>query len=169
MRKVVVGLFSLSVLAMWILASQIWAETGIVDSSTRVSITGLEAYPQLTFILVAWTLILAIGRYVKAVFGKFLISAVSILLFATAAPVWFESASGSLAILSPQISRTTGVSDWQSQSNLLSDSFYNHLSADLFVIALIVGFASSLVYLWMGLSRPGAASFSTRIDKLPSW
>lgn len=169
MRRMVVTVFAGSVIAMWVLASQVWAESDIIESGTRISITGLAAYPQLTFILVAWTIILAIGRYIKSVFGKFLISAISILLFATAAPVWFESASGSMAILSPQISKVTGVSDWVSQGELLTNSFYNHLSADLFVIALIIGFTSSLVFLWMGLTRRDPLTFATRIDNLPRW
>jgi hypothetical protein len=169
MKKIVVTLFAASVISMWILASQVWAQSDIIESGTNVSITGLAAYPQLTFILVAWTIILAIGRYIKSFFGKFLMSAISILLFATAAPVWFESASGSMAILSPQISKVTGVSDWVSQGELLTNSFYNHLSADLFVIALITGLISSLIFLWMGLTRSGSGAFATRIDNLPRW
>lgn len=169
MKKVTVLIFASSVLALWIFASQIWAESDIVDSATRISITGLVAYPQLTFIILAWTVILFIGRYIKSVFGKFLMSAISILLFATAAPVWFESASGSLAILSPQIAKVVGVSDWRSQEQLLTNSFYNHMAADLFVIALIVGLISSLIYLWIGFSRPNSSTFATRIDNLPRW
>ena len=162
-------MFAISVLAMWIFASQVWAESDIVDSGTRVSISGLSAYPQLTFILLAWSVILFIGRYVKSVFGKFLMSAISILLFATAAPVWFESASGSLAILSPQIAKAVGVSGWLSQEPLLTNPFYNHLAADLFVIALVSGLISSLLFLWLGFGRASSNVFATRIDNLPRW
>jgi len=169
LRRLVVFLFAGSVLAMWIFASQAWAASDIVDSATRVSITGLEAYQQLTFILVAWTLILFIGAYIKTFFAKFLVSSISMLLFATAAPVWFESASGSLAILSTQIAAVTGVSGWSSQKDLLTNSTYNHLAADLFVLALIVGLVSSLFHLWIGISRSESKALATRIDNLPRW
>jgi hypothetical protein len=168
-KKIIALIFASSVLAMWVLASQVWAESDIVDSATRISISGLVAYPQLTFILMAWTVILVIGRYLKTFFGKFLLSSISILLFATAAPIWFESASGSLAILSPLVAEAVGVSDWRSQEQLLTNTFYNHLAADLFVIALISGLISSLVFLWIGLSRQHSRPFATRIDNLPRW
>jgi hypothetical protein len=169
MRRLVVFLFAGSVVAMWIFASQDWAASDIVDSATRVSITGLETYPQLTFILLAWSLILFIGAYIKTFFGKFLVSAISILLFATAAPVWFESASGSLAILSIQIAEVTGVSGWSSQTDLLNNPTYNHIAADLFVIALIIGLISSLLHLWIGIARSESKALVTRIDNLPRW
>lgn len=169
MRRIVIFLFACSVISMWIMASQVWAQAEIIGSNTLVSITGLNAYPQLTFILVAWSIIFAIGRYINSIFGKFLISSVSVLLFATAAPVWFESASGSMSILSPEITKVTGISDWISQGDVITNPIYNHLSADLFLIGMIVGLVSSLFYLWMGLRSADSRNFTTRIDNLPRW
>lgn len=158
-----------SLLSAWALASQVWATSTILESQTRLAISGLDAYPQLTFLLLTGLLILWLTRYLHSVFSKFLTTAVVVLLFATASPVWFESASGSLSILSPLISKATGVSDWLGQSDLIGDSSYNHVVADSFVIALIVWLLSLFFLLWS--KRPGESKneFVTRIDKLPSW
>ncbi len=169
MRRIFLAINLVSLVLTWAFSSQIWASSTIAESGNRLVISGLDAYPQITFILLTGILILWLTRYLNSLFARFLTSAVTLLLFATASPIWFESASGSLAILSPQISKATGISDWLGQSELLQDSFYNHLAADLFVIALISWFASLIFLLWA--RRPGekTANLVTRIDKLPSW
>lgn len=153
----------------WALASQVWAATTVIESQTRLVISGLDAYPQLTFLLLTGLLILWLTRYLNSVFSKFLTTAVVVLLFATVSPVWFESASGSLSILSPQISKATGVSDWLGQSELIQNDFYNHLVADFFVIAIIFWFVSLIFLLWSHRAGESKNEFVTRIDKLPSW
>ena len=158
-----------STFSAWIFASQVWASTTVIESQTRLSVTGIDAYPQITFILLTGLLILWLTRYLNSLFAKFLTSAIVILLFATASPTWFESASGSLSILSPQISKSTGVSDWLGQSELIQNSSYNHLSADLFVISLISWFISLLIILWSKKKGQKDTNLATRIDNLPSW
>jgi hypothetical protein len=153
----------------WVFASQVWASTSIIESQNRLSVTGLDAYPQVAFILLTGVLILWLTRYLNSLFAKFLTSAVVILLFATASPTWFESASGSLSILSPQISKATGVSDWLGQSDLITNSSYNHLAADCFVISLIIWFVSLLALLWLRKKDQPVSNLATRIDNLPSW
>lgn len=169
MRKIAILVNLVALLVSWVLASQVWAAATIVESQTRLSISGLDAYPQLTFLLLTGLLILWLTRYLNSVFSRFLTTAVVVLLFATASPVWFESASGSLAILGPQISKATGVSDWLGQSELIHDSFYNHVIADSFVIALIAWFLSLVLLLWSKRTGETKKEFVTRIDKLPSW
>lgn len=169
MRRIALIVNVLSLLAAWALATQVWAATTVIESQTRLAVSGLEAYPQLPFLLMTGILILWVSRYLSSVFSKFLTTAVAVLLFATASPVWFESASGSLSILSPQISKATGVSDWLGQSGLIQNSFYNHLAADSFVIALIFWFVSLVLLLWVRRHGESKNVFVTRIDNLPSW
>lgn len=166
-RRVTIAVYLTTLVASWLLASQTWASAKIIESQEVVSITASEAYPQLTLIFLAWSLVFWMTRYLNSAFSKFLVSAVVILLFATASPVWFESASGSLNILAPQIAKKTGVSD--AGSALIIESHYNHLAADGFVIALILCLVSAMMLIW--LPRPGVKGreFVTRIDKLPSW
>lgn len=168
-RRIALFLNLVSLALAWFFSSQTWASTTISETQTQVSISGLDAYPQITFILLIGLLMLWVSRYLNSIFGKFIASSVTFLLFATASPVWFESASGSLAILSSQISKLTGVSDWLGQSELIKGSFYNHIAADSFVILLIVWLVSFLIILWSRPKGRAKAEFVTRIDKLPSW
>ena len=168
MKRLVVSVQLLSIALLWIFGSQVWASATITDQAKSIQVTGLEAYPQLLVGLVVWLLIAFVARYVKSLFGKFLLTAVTVLLIATMSPVWFESASGSLSVLSSSISKLTGVSDWASQSQLLSDGYYNHLAADLFVIFLILCFTTSIVRIWQNTSSDGSKPL-TRIDQLPKW
>lgn len=169
MRRVALLVNLASLIAAWVLAAQVWASTTVNESQARLSISGLDAYPQLTFLMLTGLLILWLARYLNSIFSKFLTSAVVVLLFATASPVWFESASGSLSILGPQIAKATGVSDWIGQSDLIHSSFYNHIVADSFVIALILWFASLVLILWLKRAGESKKEFVTRIDNLPSW
>ena len=154
---------------MWLLASQVWASATFTESSTAISVSAIEAYPQLTLIFVAWLLIIFIARYTKSLFGRFILSAVQVLLFSTAAPIWFESASGSLNILRDSITAKTGISDWQAQLQLISQTSYNHLLADTFVIVLVLGFTLSLGQIWFGKNKGNSPKNLTRIDTLPKW
>ena len=169
MRRISILVNLVSILFAWIFASQVWASTTVIESQSSLSVSGLDAYPQITFILLTGILVLWLTRYLNSLFAKFLTTAVVILLFATASPTWFESASGSLSILSPQISKSTGVSDWLGQSELIQNSIYNHLSADLFVISLISWFASLVIILWSKKKGQKDNNLATRIDNLPSW
>lgn len=169
MRKIALLVNLVSLIAAWVLGTQVWATTTVIESQTRISISGLDAYPQLTFLLLTGLLILWLTRYLNSVFSKFLTTAVVVLLFATASPVWFDSAAGSLSILGPQISKATGVSDWLGQSELIHNSLYNHIVADSFVITLIFWFSSLFILLWTKRAGESKKEFVTRIDKLPSW
>jgi hypothetical protein len=159
----------LSVFGMWLMTSQTWASATITESQMRVEVSGLEAYPQITVSLVVWLLLVFVAGYVKSFFGRFLLSAVSILTTAILSPTWFESASGSLSILSPKIGKLTGVSDWATQGSLISNESYNHLAADLFIIFLIIAFASSITRYWLPSKGTRITSLKTRIDDLPRW
>jgi hypothetical protein len=167
-KRLVVSAQLLSISLLWIFGSQVWASATITDQARSIQVTGLEAYPQLLVGLVVWLLIAFVSRYVKSLFGKFLLTAVTVLLIATMSPVWFESASGSLSVLSPSVAKLTGVSDWASQSQLLSNGFYNHFAADLFVITLIVCFSATVIRIWKNTSPDGSKPL-TRIDQLPKW
>ena len=169
LRRIALPLNLIALIVAWIFASQTWASTIVSESQTTLSISGLDAYPQITFILLTGLLILWVSKYLGSIFGKFLTTAITVLLFATASPVWFESASGSFSILSPQISKVTGVSDWLGQSDLIKNSQYNHLAADSFVIFLIIWLISLIYLLWSKPKGKARAEFVTRIDKLPSW
>lgn len=169
LKRLIAPAIFLSVIAMWVFAAQTWASANIRDTETQIAVSALDAYPQLTLIFVSWLLILFITRYVQSLFGRFILSAVLILLFATAAPVWFESASGSLNILREQIAAKTAVSDWQAQLELIDNGVYNHLYADGFVLLLIASLTLSLVQVWFGQSRNSKARNLTRIDSLPKW
>lgn len=168
MKRLIVLTQLLSIALLWIFGSQVWASATITEQAKAIEITGLEAYPQLLVGLVVWLLIAFVARYVKSLFGKFLLTAITVLLIATMSPVWFESASGSLSVLGPSISKFTGVSDWASQSPLLSNGFYNHLAADLFVIALIICFTATVIRIWQNSANDGSKPL-TRIDQLPKW
>lgn len=152
------------------MASQTWASAVVTDSRTAISISAIDAYPQLTLILVAWTLAFWLARYLKSFFTRFIVTAVIVLLFASAFPIWFESASGSLQVLSPQIAKLTGISDWETQSGLLSQGYYNHFAADFFIILLVMALVAAIVSIWLPAKGQKLSSqFTTRIDNLPSW
>ena len=155
--------------ASWFCASQIWASAVITDSQELVSISATEAYPQLVIVFTAGLLLIWISRYLEAVFARFLGSAIVLFMFSTAAPVWFDSAAGSLNILSSLISKKTGVSDWYSQISLISDTYYNHIASDVFILVLIGWLISAITLLWTRRIGSTAPKFSTRIDNLPSW
>jgi hypothetical protein len=169
MRRYAVFLNLICILSMFVLGSQVWASAVVSESMSAIHISGLEAFPQLSVILVAWLLIVFISRYTKSLFGRFMLTAVLVLLFATATPVWFESAAGSLAILGPQIGGLTGVGDWASQQELISNSSFNHLFADAFIIALILSLGLSLYSIWTSPSGGPVKNLTTRIDRLPKW
>jgi hypothetical protein len=154
---------------MWVLASQTWASAVIIDTDQAVQISGLEAYPQISIALVVWLLIAFVVRYTRSLFSRFMLTAVLFLSVAILAPILFESSSGSLTILSPSLAKATGVSDWTTQSNLISDGIYNHLAADLFLVFLIVGFLASAVRNWQPAKGRTGSVLTTRIDDLPSW
>jgi preprotein translocase subunit SecG len=153
----------------WIFASQIWAKATLLDNAKTVSVSGVDAYPQLTFIFCIGLLMLWLMRYFNSVFTKFLANAVLALMLSTSLPVLFDSASSSLQILSPQISKVAGISDWLGQAELIKSSTYNNLAADVTVIALGIWFITSIALLWA--TKPGQTDkdFVTRIEKLPSW
>jgi len=169
MKKIVVLFQLISLAMMWIFASQTWALAVITDTEQTVQVSGLEAYPQIAIALVVWPLVAFVGRYTKSLFGRFMLTCVSFLTVAILSPIWFESAAGSLTILSPLIAKATGVSDWAAQSELISNGTYNHLSADLFVIFLIVSFIASITGSWTPSKGTKATPLTTRIDNLPSW
>jgi hypothetical protein len=169
MKRIVVLSQILSLAMMWIFASQTWASGVVTDTAQTIQVSGLEAYPQITIALVVWLLVAFVGRYTKTLFGRFMLTCVSMLTVAILSPIWFESAAGSLTILSPQIAKATGVSDWPAQSQLISNGTYNHLSADLFVIFLIAGFIASITASWIPAKGSKATPLTTRIDNLPSW
>lgn len=170
MRRVLLLSNFLLLLAAWILASQVWASGVLVDTEKLISVTAVEAYPQVTIVLVVWALLSIFTRYFKSFFSKFLFTAITILLFATVSPMWFDSAAGNLNILKPQITKLTGIADWNSAISQLETSFYDHTVADLFVIVLVLGLVSTLARIWLGSggSKSGA-QLTTRIDKLPKW
>lgn len=169
MRRLLL-LINLSALAVaWFFASQNWAFATISETGLVLSISGLDAYPQLTFLMLTGVLLLWLSRYLNSLFSKFLSSAVSVLLFATSSPVWFESASGSVSVLSPQIAKATGVSDWLGQSELIQEISYNHFAADFFIVALVLWFVSLVWLIWSEGSTGKSKKLVTRIDNLPSW
>ncbi len=169
MKRIVVLSQILSLAMMWIFASQTWASGAVTDTAQTIQVSGLEAYPQITIALVVWLLVAFVGRYTKSLFGRFMLTCVSMLTVAILSPIWFESAAGSLTILSPLIAKASGISDWAAQSELISNGTYNHLSADLFVIFLIVGFIASIAASWIPAKGLKATPLTTRIDNLPSW
>jgi hypothetical protein len=170
LRRFSIIVFLAAVTASWVTASQVWASALIAESRLEVFSSAIDGYPQLSFVLLTWVLIFWLIRYLKSVFTRFLVSAVLVLLFATLFPVWFDSASGSLTILSGQIAKKTGVSDWEGQRALLASSEFNHLSADVFVIAVVAAFLSLLLLIWLPkVKGENSSKFVTRIDNLPSW
>lgn len=158
-----------SLVACWFFASQTWASATIIETDQTLTISGLDAYPQLTFLLVTGLLVIWISKYLNSLFSKFLTTAVIVLLLATSAPVWFDSAAGSISILAPQIAKATGVSDWLGQSELLARTSFDHLSADMFVLGLIFWFLSIVWLIWSPRIGEKSEKLVTRIDKLPTW
>ena len=170
MRKALLLSNFLLLAASWILASQVWARGVLVDTEKAISVTAVEAYPQVTIVLVVWALLSIFTRYFKSFFSKFLFTAITILLFATVSPMWFDSAAGNLNILKPQITKLTGIADWNSAMSQLESSFYEHTYADIFVIVIVLGLVSTLARIWLaGGSENSAVQLTTRIDKLPKW
>lgn len=168
-RALLLGNFLL-LLAAWILASQVWASGVMVDTEKSISVTAVEAYPQVTIVLVVWALLSIFTRYFTSFFSKFLFTAITVLLFATVSPMWFDSASGNLNILKPQITKLTGIADWNSAMSQLQTSFYDHTVSDLFVIVLVLGLLSTLARIWFSAGKQSAGTqLTTRIDKLPKW
>jgi len=159
----------LSIVTAWILSGQVWAIATITETQQQISATATESYPQIALVLTIWLLIILFSRYVKGFFGKFLLSAVTLLLFATVSPVWFDSAAGNVQILSGAITKAVGISDWQAQQELLTKVYYQHTIADFFVIAIIVGLISTLFVVWSGLPKGNASILETRVDRLPKW
>jgi len=158
-----------SIVGMWILSSQVWASANITETNKPVQVSGLEAYPQLSITLVVWLLICFVSGYAKSLFPRFILSAISIFTVSIQAPVWFESASGSLAVLGTSVAKITGVSDWEAQQNLIDAGFYNHFAADLFVILLIICFIATITRIWARTSAAKSTPLTTRIDDLPNW
>lgn len=170
MRKALLLSNFLLLAASWILASQVWASGVLVDTEKTISVTAVEAYPQVTIVLVVWALLSIFTRYFTSFFSKFLFTAITILLFATVSPMWFDSAAGNLNILKPQITKLTGIADWNSAMSQLESSFYEHTYADIFVIVIVLGLVSTLARIWLaGGSENSAVQLTTRIDKLPKW
>lgn len=168
-RRIALLLNLVFIAASWICASQVWATVTLIDSQETLSISATEAYPQLVVVFCAGLLVTWVSRYLEAVFARFLGSAIVLFLFAAAAPVWFDSAAGSLNILSPQITKRTGVNDWLGQSELITNSTYNHLASDIFILVLIGWLLSSVTLLWSRRTGSNSPKFATRIDNLPSW
>jgi hypothetical protein len=170
MRRALLLSNFLLLITAWILASQVWASGVLVDTEQIISVTAVEAYPQVTIVLVVWALLSIFTRYFTSFFSKFLFTAITVLLFATVSPMWFDSAAGSLNILKPQITKLTGIADWNSAMSQLATSFYDHTVADFFVIVLVLGLVSTLARIWLGSAKPdGGTTLTTRIDKLPKW
>lgn len=169
MRRLSFVVNLVSLVTCWFFASQTWASATIIETNQSVTISGLDAYPQLTFLLVTGLLIIWLSRYLNSLFSKFLTTAVAVLLLATSAPVWFESAAGSIAILAPQIAKATGVSDWLGQSELLERTSFDHFSADMCVLGLIFWFLSIAWLIWSPRIGEKSEKLVTRIDKLPNW
>lgn len=169
LRRIIIlsNLFSLA--AAWYFASQPWASITIIESKKFISVSGAEAYQQLSFVLLTGLLILWLSRYLNSSFLKFLTSSIVIFLLAAASPVWFDSASGSVSILNPQIAKVTGISDWSGQVELIENANFNHFAADMFIISLIVWSLSLIFVLWSKKPGQNAKQFVTRIDKLPEW
>jgi hypothetical protein len=170
MRRALLLSNFLLLISAWILASQVWASGVLVDTEKFISVTAVEAYPQVTIVLVVWALLSIFTRYFKSFFSKFLFTVITILLFATVSPMWFDSAAGNLDILRPQITKLTGIADWNSALAQLESSFYDHTVADFFVIVLVLGLVSTLARIWLGADKSqGGNQMTTRIDKLPKW
>ena len=168
MKRLLIPIQLASIAVLWILGSQTWASAFVAETQQEVQVSGLEAYPQLSIVLAVWLLIAFVARYLRSLFARFMMSAVLVLSMAILSPILFESASGSLAILSPSLSKATGVSDWATQSNLIDGGFYNHLATDLFVVFLVIGFIASTANCWQA-PKGQKSSLSTRIDELPKW
>lgn len=154
---------------MWVLASQTWASANIEETNQPISVTGLEAFPQLTISLVIWLLIAFVSGYLKSLFPRFLLSAISVFNLAIQAPVLFESAGGSLSVLSSAITRLTGVSGWDSQEVLITNGEYGHFVADLFIVLLLVCFMATVTRIWLKSTFRNEKALVTRIDDLPKW
>lgn len=170
MRRALLLTNFLLLLTAWILASQVWASGVLLDSEKTLSVTAVEAYPQVTIVLVVWALLSIFTRYFSSFFSKFLFTAITILLFATISPMWFDSAAGNLNILKPQITKLTGIADWNAALSQLSSSFYDHTVSDLFVIVIVLGLVSTLARIWLGAQKQRlGGQLTTRIDKLPKW
>lgn len=169
MRRIFLTVYLLAVGAGWLLASQVWSAARIIDSQKHIEVSALDAYPQLSVIFVVWLLLVWLLRYFNSGFTKFMLSAVIFLLFSTAAPVWFDSAAGSFALLSPQISKLTGVSDFAGQASLIDSLTFNHGAADFFIISMVLAVISGIALVWLPKRTQERSNFSTRIDKLPSW
>jgi hypothetical protein len=153
----------------WILAAQVWASAVVTESGIRIKISGIDSYPQLTFIFFTGLIMLWLSRYMNSVFTQFITSAVLALLLSTTLPILFDAASSSIQILGPQISKLSGVSDWLGQSELLSTPFYNSFASDLTLVSLGLWFVSAVTYLWAPKQGQKRKEFTTRIDNLPSW
>jgi hypothetical protein len=109
-------------------------------------------------------------RYFTSFFSRFIFTAVTVLLFATVSPMWFDSAAGNLNILRPQITKLTGIADWSSAMAQIEQSFYNHTAADFFVIVIVLGLLSTLLRIWLVESdEEKKTQLTTRIDNLPKW
>lgn len=170
MRRLLIFVNFILLIGAWILASQVWASGVLIESQQRIQISAVEAYPQVTIVLVIWALLSLFTRYFSSFFSRFLFTAITVLLFATVSPMWFDSAAGNLNILKPQITKLTGIGDWSSSMGQLQSSYYNHNVADLFVIVLVLGLVTTLARIWFGRSSSGEpAQLTTRIDKLPKW
>lgn len=169
LRRIAVSLNLIFIASSWVCASQVWASATIRDSGEVITMTASDAYPQLVVVFTAGILLVWISRYLEAVFARFLGSAIVLFLFAAVAPVWFDAAAGSLNILSPTITKKTGVSDWLSQAELISNSSYNHLASDVFILMMIGWLFAAMTLLWTRRPGSSAPKFATRIDNLPSW
>lgn len=170
MRKALVLGNFVFLVAAWILASQVWASGILVETEEAISVTAVEAYPQVTIVLVVWALLSIFTRYFTSFFSKFLFTAVTVLLFATISPMWFDSAAGSLGILKPQITKLTGIADVNAALSQLETSVYDHTTADVFVIVIVLGLLSTLARIWVGSVKNGSnTQLATRIDNLPNW
>lgn len=169
MRRLILPALFLFITLAWILGSQTWMSVIVIDSGKTLSATGLESYPQLGFTLVIWLFIAMFSSYLKSLFSKFIFSAVSVLLFATLFPVWFDSAAENLAPLLPLLRTETGVGDLGPAMQLVENIFYAHLIADSFVICVILALVLILFRIWSTASGEQARVATTRIDKLPKW
>ena len=169
LRRVSFALNLLAIALGWFCASQIWATAELIDTPNVITASGTDSYPQLTFIFSTGLVMLWLARYFNSIFSKFLASAVLALMVSTSLPVLFDASSGSLSILSPQITKVSGISDWLAQTQLITHSVYNSTAADITLICVMICFLTSLVLLWT--KKPGQTKkqFTTRIDNLPSW
>jgi hypothetical protein len=170
MKRILLALNFVLLISAWILASQVWASAVITETGKSISVTAVEAYPQIVIVLAVWGLLSIFVRYFASFFSRFIFTSITVLLFATVSPMWFDSAAGNLSILGPQVTKQTGIADWTTAMTAIENTDYNHTVSDFFVIVLVLGLVATLLRIWLVRDKgEKAVQLTTRIDKLPKW